>query len=179
MPGWARPAGAFRPTTQEFSQAAENIAFINYRAFQRAKKMELKNDSTWRHYVDTKPQKKRKLIEFTRAPKLPPVPNQSGLEFKESWLEPIRDETENDADFEQRTRHDGPKVRLLKRVLRNKQKNHDALIFSSRDHPYSSLRTSSSLSPCARFSRLWLRNFQDGCQVKVLHPPNPSPFRHL
>ena len=94
LPGWARPAGAFRPTTQEFSQAAENIAFINYRAFQRAKKMELKNDSTWRHYVDTKPQKKRKLIEFTRAPKLPPVPNQSGLEFKESWLEPIRDETE-------------------------------------------------------------------------------------
>lgn len=127
LPEWASPAAAYRPTTQEFSQAAENISLINYQAFLRAKKTAGKDEYSWQHYVSTEPRKSRKLIAFKRAPRLPPQKNNSGLELRETWLEPIVDEKDADAEFEQRTRNDGPKVRLLKRVLRRKQKEHDAI----------------------------------------------------
>ena len=127
LPSWAAPASAFRPTTQEYSQAAENIALINYCAFKRAKKTTIKNENSWQHYMGTQPRGSRKLIAYTRASKLDPVPHESGLEFRESWLEPVPDEYKLDAEFEEQIKYDGPKVRLLKRVLRQKQKNHDAL----------------------------------------------------
>ena len=130
LPGWALPAAAYRPTTHEFSIAADNIALINFGAYKRAKKVAIKNEYSWKHYVSTEPKRNRRHNRGPRNLTKLPLPQReldSGLKLQTSWLETIPDENAQDLKFAETTRKDGPKVRLLKRTLRNIQKDHDSL----------------------------------------------------
>ncbi len=119
LPDWAAPASAFRPTTREFTAAADNIAEINYKAWRGSKRTQAANCKSWSHWRSTTPNKRRR---HNREPKPKFAASEPQLVFKTSWLEPVVDESVKDAEFEAHLRDNGPTVRLLHRTMRRKQK---------------------------------------------------------